>query len=563
VSISRARAIAFDILRRVEGEGAYASDLLHAELGWFSERARSLPALRTSPKQIKPEDAALATELTLGVLRWQRLLDFLLERQLKKPGAKLDLPVALALRLGLYQLRFLERIPPRAAINESVELVKRARKASAASLVNAVLRRSAEDLAAQGRQSLGGRSFNSDKKRTPSPRDSAPEADRVIVSAERLLPSNLPRAERLAILYSHPTWLVERWLARFGEQRTLALLDANNRPPRLSCTLHDAEHRDQIVASLAKAGLRLEPGALLKNALAVTGGSVVRTDAFLRGTISIQDEASQAIPLLLGVQPGDRVLDLCAAPGGKTPSLIRAAGEAGLVIAGDRHAHRLRAMRKHFERLNIASRFPGGGLQAGRSRVAIIRLDAAQPLPFRAKFDRILVDAPCSGTGTLARHPEIRWRLRPDRLAEFHQLQVEILTSALGALAPGGRLVYSTCSLEPEENETVIFEVLGRPPENRSRDGAALGTPTQEGQPRDKDRNYTKGFSPAMAPAEIGPVIAPHLVPQNRLAHEIAPHLTPGVDAASLFDASGYFYTIPGTHPTDNFFAAVLETSRS
>src|SRR5215469_3922846 len=146
MSISRARAIAFDILRRVEAEGAYASDLLHAELAESHERVRGPGARGAPPKEIKPEDAALATELTLGVLRWQRLLDFLLERHSKKPVAKLDLPVALALRLGLYQIEFLERIPSRAAVNESVELVKRARKASAASLVNAVLHRAVEDV---------------------------------------------------------------------------------------------------------------------------------------------------------------------------------------------------------------------------------------------------------------------------------------------------------------------------------------------------------------------------------------------------------------------------------
>ena len=163
--------------------------------------------------------------------------------------------------------------------------------------------------------------------------------------------------------------------------------------------------------------------------------------------ISIQDEASQAIPLLLDVETGERVLDLCAAPGGKTPPLVRAAGPNGSVVAADRHAHRLRTMRRQFERLKL-------------SGVKIVELDAAQELPFGVKFDRILVDAPCSGTGTLARHPEIRWRLRPEQLVEFQALQVAMLSSALRQLAPGGRLVYSTCSMEPEENEEVVAEAL-------------------------------------------------------------------------------------------------------
>src|SRR5580700_6087084 len=183
VPISPARTIAFEVLRRVEAEGAYASDVLHAELG----------------SRVTPENAALATEITFGVLRWRRLLDFLLDRQLKKPVAQLDLPVALALRMGLYQLRFLERVPARAAVNESVELVKQARKTSAATLVNAVLRRAAGEAA---------------------------------TSAEEFLPPDIAGAERLGILHSQPTWMVERWLERFGEEPTVALLEGDNRAPR-------------------------------------------------------------------------------------------------------------------------------------------------------------------------------------------------------------------------------------------------------------------------------------------------------------------------------------------
>ena len=463
MAVSTARAIAFDILRRVESEGAYASDLLHAELGAVSADA------------LKSEDAALATEITLGVLRWRRFLDFLLAPHLKKPVERLDLPVAIALRMGLYQLQFLQRIPARAAVNESVELVKRARKSSAAPLVNAVLRRAAE-------------------------RGSSSQGDALDRGDERL--RSLAPSARLAVLHSHPTWLLERWLAHFGEQRTLALLEANNRPPRLSCALHDLKRREEIVPSLEKAGLRVEPGALLKNAFAVTGGSVARTDAFRRGLISIQDEASQAVPLLLDTRPGDRVLDLCAAPGGKTPPLVRAAGPGGLVITADRHAHRLRAMRGQFDRLHLA------GIQ-------IVELDAEEPLPFAQKFDRILVDAPCSGTGTLARHPEIRWRLKPEQFSEFHRLQAAILASALDALAPGGRLVYSTCSLEPEENELVIREIAST--------------------------------------SDVYPV------PAAQVTASITPHLAFGIDPGSLFDSEGFFRTFPGAQPTDGFFAAVLE----
>jgi len=453
MSVAPARRTAYEVLRRVEAEGAYAGELLHARL----------------LDDIKPRDAALATELTFGVLRQRRLLDFILEPLLKKPVERLDLPVALALRLGLYQLRFLRGVPARAAVNESVEMVKAARKGSAGALVNAVLRRAAE----QARQPI-----------------------------ERMVPARLPRAERLGILHSHPTWMAEQWLARFGEEGAIALMQANNRAPRLSCIVNDPARRDEVLAELTAAGLRIEPGRLLRNAFAVSGGSVARTEAYRSGRISIQDEASQAVPLLLDTQPGERVLDLCAAPGGKTATLARAVGGEGFVVAADRHAHRLRAMREQFERLKLA-------------RVDAVELDAQKPLPFCAHFDRILVDAPCSGTGTLARHPEIRWRLRPEQLGELHSLQVALLTNAIAQLAPAGRLVYSTCSLEPEENEEVAAEVL------RTTPGA-------------------------------------HQLSASEAASAIAPHLVPDPKTSRLFDASGNFRTWPPDCATDGFFATLL-----
>jgi len=454
VAASPSRTIAFEVLRRVEEEGAYASDELHEALG----------------ASVKPVDAALATELTLGVLRWRCLLDCLLERHLKKPVERLDLPVALALRMGIYQLRFLEKIPARAAVNESVELVKRARKTSAAALVNAVLHKAAGEAS------------------TP---------------AEKLLLPNLQPAERLAILHSHPTWMAERWLSRLGEVQATALLVADNERPRLSCAMHESSRRQEIFDELEAAGMRVEPGVLLKDAFSVSGGSLAKTRAFQTGLISIQDEASQAVPLLLGVQPGDRVLDLCAAPGGKTAVLARAAGSDGIVIAADRHAHRLRAVRAQFERLKLTS-------------VQLVALDAERPLPFSRQFDRILVDAPCSGTGTLARHPEIRWRLQPEQLAEFHRLQVRMLRNALAILAPGGRLVYSTCSIEPEENDAVVAEVLRGEPLVR---WVAAGV----------------------------------------MAESIMPNTAEGVGAKALFADGGCFRTSPAVQHTDGFFAAAFE----
>jgi 16S rRNA (cytosine967-C5)-methyltransferase len=453
IPVSPARKVAYEILRRVEAEGAYASDLLHADLG----------------ANVKPEDAALATEIVLGVLRWRRQLDFLLARHLKKPVERLDLPVAIALRMGTYQLRFLDRVPASAAVNESVEIVKQARKTSAATLVNAVLRR----VAAEAKE-----------------------------GAERFLTRGENPAERLGVLHSHPTWMVERWLGRLGEANTAALLQANNRAPHLSCAIHNEAERGAIIQGLEGSRLRIEAGRLLRSAFGVSAGSPARSEAFRAGKISIQDEASQTIPLLLDVQVGDRVLDLCAAPGGKTPPLVRGVGKTGMVVAGERHAHRLRAMREQMKRLGLAS-------------VRLVELDAEKSLPFGAAFDRILVDAPCSGSGTVARHPEIRWRLKPEQLKEFHELQVMLLSNALDRLAVGGRLVYSTCSMEPEENEEVVAEALKKHGDVR-RVGA-------------------------------------------QASRAIEALLADGVNANSLFDGAGDFRTMPHIHATDGFYAAILE----
>ena len=380
-----ARKIAFDVLARVASEDAYASDLLHARLD----------------ATLKPEDAALATGITMGVLRWQRLLDTLLARHTKKTIQRLDIEVAIALRIGLYQLRFLERVPARAAVSESVELVKAAKKTSASTVVNAVLRRCA------------------DEAKVP--------AETLLAAAQR----DASRATWLAVVHSHPTWLVERWLAQYGEAQTVAILEANNRAPRVSChassSAADGAQRDALVRGLVSDGLRVEPGTLLRDAFSVSGGSVSRSEPFKSGALSIQDEASQTIPLLLGTQPGEKVLDLCCAPGGKTAILSHAAGADGIVIASDIHSHRIRATREQLARV-------------GARNVRVLQLDAAKPLPFAEVFDRILVDAPCSGTGTLGRHPEIRWRLTLGTLG-VAEARAEFAAAFRDGLAEAGRTV--------------------------------------------------------------------------------------------------------------------------
>jgi len=463
---------------RVEAQGAYAADALRALLGRGgppgggarpSRDRRALGGRSGAPVgPVKRQDAGLATELVFGVLRWQRLLDFMVERQSKRSAGSLDPEVRISLRLGAYQLLFLQKIPPSAAVNESVELVKRAGRGSAASIVNAVLRR---------------------MPRGPL----RPE------ELAQLVPVGMPKAERLSILYSHPTWMVARWLAGFGGERTGFLLEANNRPSRVACSVLDPAKREEVAASLRDDGLDVEPGRLLTNSLIVRSGNLSETAAFRNGWITIQDEASQAVALLLSVGENQSVLDLCAAPGNKMLALARAAGPGARIVAADRYGHRLRALETQLRR-------------TATSGVNLVALDATEALPFACRFERVLVDAPCSGTGTLARNPEIRWRLRPEDIGDLAGRQARILRNALALLAPGGRLVYATCSIEPEENEEVARAVLG----------------------------------------EMGGI---------RLAHSagtLAANLVPGVDPGRLFDREGFFRIWPDLS-TDGFFAAIFE----
>jgi 16S rRNA (cytosine967-C5)-methyltransferase len=391
MAIAPARIAAFDILLRVEQQHAYAGELLH------SERLESLG----------PADRALATELVMGVLRWRSRLDGTVAAASARSLEKLDLEVITALRLAIYQLRYLSRIPAHAAINDSVELVKRAHKRSAAPFANAVLRKIA----------------------------TAP-ADRQPVSIEWTTAS-------LAGEFAHPEWLVERWSAAFGVERAQLICQHDQHIPSTAIRLDNADLESELQAE----GVELAAGALLAGARIVTGGDLTRTRAFQEGRVFIQDEASQLVAALVGT--GSRVLDCCAAPGGKTAALA-ARNPKAEIIAAELHSHRAELLRRRVRAANVQ----------------VIQADALK-LPASGGFDRVLADVPCSGTGTLARNPEIKWRLMPEELGDLHQKQVAIFRAALRQLVPGGRAVYSTCSLEREENEAVVEEVLRDQPEYR------------------------------------------------------------------------------------------------
>src|ERR1051326_2634700 len=383
--VSPARQTAFMILLRVERESAFAVELLHSSL----------------LDDLSLADRNLTTEIVMGVLRWRSVLDQTIARLSFTPFRKLDLEVLTALRMGVYQKQFLSKVPSHAAVNETVELVKAARKTSAAGLVNAVMRK---------------------------------------VKGGFEPVSNAETAEQLAASLAHPKWLVERWEVHFGEAARL-ICEYDQRVPQTALRLASAEDDE---AALARVGVQFAPGALMKSARSVISGDVTLTESFRSGKVAIQDEGSQLVAALVG--EGRRILDCCAAPGVKSGALATRLPEAE-VFAVELHPHRARLLRR----------------MAPQANVHVITADALA-LPFAAEFDRVLADVPCSGTGTLARNPEIKWWLRTEALRALQSRQKAILSAAMRHVMPGGRLVYSTCSLEPEENEQEIAACLQESP---------------------------------------------------------------------------------------------------
>lgn len=444
--VSAARRAAYEILLRVDQRGAFAVDLLQRE----------------RVAKLREVDRGLVTELVMGVLRWRGELDFEIERLSGKPLDYYDPEIATVLRLGVYQIRHLTKIPKPSAVNESVELAKAARKRSAAGLVNAVLRKcepSASVTVAPGRESL--------------------------------------EAARRAM----PGWLLERWERHFGVEAAARLAGSSvQTPPTTLRVSGGAQARDEVAQELVEDDVKTRLTKYADAALVVESGSVMATRAWREGRVVIQDEASQLVGSLPAVSPGDLVLDLCAAPGIKTAQLARGLG-AGTIVAADVSERRLGVMMRL-----LRAQIPEG------VRLEVVRVDATRPLPFSNKFDRILVDAPCSGTGTLGRNPEIKWRLQATDLPRLAASQAAILRNALDALRPGGRLVYATCSLEPEENELVIEKVLDEKPGVRRLD-------------------------------------------REELSREFP-------SSADLFDDRGYFRTRPDLHQMDGFFAAVISAVR-
>jgi 16S rRNA (cytosine967-C5)-methyltransferase len=454
--IAPARLAAFEILLKMESGAGHCDELLR------TMRVQSLSS----------QDRNLCTNLVMGTLRWQIALDAQVTRLLSRPDVKLAVGVRVALRLGAFQLLHLDRIPAHAAISESVEIAKFGGEGFAAGMVNAVLRK-------------------------------------IALAGPSNIPAHFRNATELAASYAHPSWMVERWARAYGMERARLICAFDQEPPPTTVRLtvdSDSDEARAIEDGLKGEGVELAPGAFLSRARTVVRGDVTATEAYRQGRVRIQDEGSQLVAELAG--HGERILDCCAAPGGKTAILAERNPES-TVLACDVSTRRLDQMK----RLML-------GREATTDQISYEVLDAAdlgEGGRFEGTFDLVLCDVPCSGTGTLARNPEIRHRMNLESLRRHQQRQIQILCGAMRAVTEGGRLVYATCSLEPEENQVVVVRCL-----------AEVG-----------------GFR------QVGFDIAP-LVESGVIMPEAAATLR-----ETAFER-GSLRTLPGVHPCDGFFATLL-----
>lgn len=390
------------MLTRVEQDKAYSNLLLHQTL---------------AKHRLERQDAALATELVYGTIQRLNTIDYFLSGFVAKGLERLQPWVRSLLRLSFYQLHYLQRIPPHAAVNEAVELAKRRGHPGISGMVNGVLRN-------------------------------------VLRRKEELcLPAELPPVRRIALEHSHPEWMVERWLRRYGEAETARMCAANNEPPQIGLRVNRLRSdRGGLLEKLRSAGFAAEPSPLAPAGLIVAGGgNPALTSWYAAGEFSIQDESSMLVAEAVAPEPGMTVLDCCAAPGGKTTHLAELMQDRGAVCACDVHEHKEKLVREQAERL---------GLSCIRTLVGDARHLAERYAA--ASFDRILLDAPCSGLGVIRRKPDLKWAKREGEIAAIARVQRDILDAVHPLLKPGGVLVYSTCTVEPEENEEQIRAFLER-----------------------------------------------------------------------------------------------------
>lgn len=401
---SGARRLAWEVLWRTHRDGAYPDRLLGARL--------------KGKVYLSKTDRALASELIFGTLRWQKSLDRALRKVCHHPIERMHPKLLILLRLGAYQLLYLDRIPPSAAVNESVQMAKGLGLAHAPALVNGVLRQ----IQRKGKRLL-----------TVDP--------------------EMPVADRLAEETSHPRWMVQRWIAQWGDQEARDLCRANNHIPPLILRTNTLKiSRQRLASSLQEEGVLTERTAFSPDGLRVIRlpGSLESLNSFQRGEFSIQDEASQLMVYWLDLSPGLSILDACAAPGGKSTHIGQRLHNKGRVCSVDIHEGRLRLVKRECQRLGIDCVQTAGG-------------DLTDPVAIPCgPYDRILLDAPCTGLGVLRRHPDAKWRRVPEDMARMADLQMALLKAVAQKLCPGGILLYGVCTHTPEETTDVLEAFLDR-----------------------------------------------------------------------------------------------------
>jgi 16S rRNA (cytosine967-C5)-methyltransferase len=405
------RGTAVKVLNRVERTDSYLDKVLDSEL---------------KSGDLSDPDKGLLNELAHGVLRWQNRLDWVLNGFSHGNFAKAEINIKNALRVALYQILFLDRIPHPAAVNEAVEFVKRIRGDKPAGLVNAVLRNILRNL---------------EGIRYPDPAEDRPQY--------------------LAVYYSHPSWLVRRWIDRYGEEETQKLLIANNERPSLSLRINRLKAEPgEFLRLLEQQEIHYSGSEYLGHLVKVRGLSKIgQMDLFRTGYFTIQDESAALPSLLVDPRPGEKVIDLCAAPGGKTTAMAELMKNQGEVIAVDKYEAKLSQIRGSAERLGLKNITPvlGDGLTFEHDPV-----------------DRVLIDAPCSGFGILTKKPDIKWKREARDIVVLARIQHNLLENGARLVKPGGVLVYSTCSIEPEENEQVVRGFLDKHPEFRLEDAGGF-----------------------------------------------------------------------------------------
>lgn len=424
------RRLAADVLQRTRDDRSFAQDVLHDSF----ERTK-----------LSARDRGLLTEIVMGVLRHRLTLDAIIEAFSSRPIQRIDAAVIDVLRIAAYQIIFLDRVPPSAAVNAAVESVKRmSGRARAAGFVNGLLRALCRGA---GERNDDPPAATDRTRAVPMPRGGWQ------VLARPVLPD--PQNDlggHIAAAYSHPARLVRRWLERFGPEETARICTANNQPPALCLRPNRLRTTpDKLLAQLSEAGIRarIESDWIVLESRA----TIRRIPGFDEGHFQVQDPTAIRVVQMLGAAAGQRIADLCVAPGGKATYLCEIMGNDGMVVGVDLSLDRLRRTRENAVRL-------------GATALRLVCADArTQTRPLRGEFDRVLIDVPCSNTGVLARRSEARWRVGATSLKRLVTAQQELLAAGLDMLAPDGIALYSTCSTEPEENDQIVRGVLARRPE--------------------------------------------------------------------------------------------------